>query len=234
MTGPSKQYKPFPAVTCERIRRLLAERAKSEEERREMFEARDKSREDLAALTRAQLDGAKASPQKQQQIEADYGRCILEIDRLAKTIKWCNNEISAAVKNADKPGLFDDADVKVPDFRNPESEEPEDGDGEGAPKKTETRPVGRPGKKPPATEPALPDGEDQHLNASVNELDLREDLKGKLLAAGIEKVGTLQECVIGGKDIQVIVSVSEKDEKLIAAACVKFIKAHRKAKAETA
>ena len=64
----------------------------------------------------------------------------------------------------------------------------------------DTRPVGRPGKpRPQAPDSSKGDGVDEHMKVSVNELDVRENVAGKLVTAGLTMVG------------QVIFEVERKD-----------------------
>lgn len=97
-------------------------------------------------------------------------------------------------------------------------------------KPEDKRPVGRP--KPEAPEPAIADGENQHLTASVNDLDLAERAKGKLIAAGLTTIGRLFE-VIEQEGGEVKLEEAANVTTAVAGAIVKaarsWQKAHRKA-----
>jgi len=141
------KYKPFPDVVCQRIRNLIAKQGEIEHERKRMFEARDEAKGQLTRLT----DGEKG---KRQKLEADVGRAVIEIELLAKSEKWCKSELSKTVHQADEPGLFDDAEVTLPDFSSdrddPEGDEGGEEDEAEPAAKSETRTVGRPDRPRPA------------------------------------------------------------------------------------
>lgn len=216
----TKMYKPFPANPCERLRRLVALRQQCETNRKAMFTARDHAFNERARTS----DGEKS---KRERLESDYGKAVMEIERLKNTIKWCNDEIDSTVTNADDGKLFDSADLDVPDFTKPKDEDEEDeGDGSDLPTSAaEVKTVGRPGKvKPDMADPAMGAGIDEHLKASVNELDCREDLKGKLVAAGLLTIGDVAAMIDAKTDLREKVDCGEK----IASEIKKAVEAYRK------
>lgn len=96
----------------------------------------------------------------------------------------------------------------------------------------DARPVGRP------DEPRLADGVDQHLAASVNELDMPERLKGRLVANGLAKIGNLVEFVDAAPATAAVrleqrLECSEKQAASVVAALQAYRKEHRKAMRET-
>lgn len=101
-------------------------------------------------------------------------------------------------------------------------------------KPKDARPVGRPKAETP--EPPIAEGENQHLKASVNELDCIEKHKGKLINAGITTMGRLFE-IMESDSIEALM-LSEKADvtpaaaRQIVAAATKWKKAHRKAARE--
>ncbi|MFO0833692.1 MAG: hypothetical protein U0638_01875 [Phycisphaerales bacterium] len=96
----------------------------------------------------------------------------------------------------------------------------------------DTRPVGRPGLKPKPEEPdpSKGDGVDEHLKASVKELDMPERLIGLCENAGKTKVGHLAD-ILDGKDgdLSEALDCEAKDAKAIAKAVKLYRDKHRKA-----
>lgn len=93
-------------------------------------------------------------------------------------------------------------------------------------------PVGRPGLKPKPEEPdpSKGDGVDEHLKASVKELDMPERLIGLCENAGKTKVGHLAD-ILDGKDgdLSEALDCEAKDAKAIAKAVKVYRDKHRKA-----
>lgn len=105
-------------------------------------------------------------------------------------------------------------------------------DDDGEPKLEDTRPVGRPGlkPKPEAPDPSKGDGVDEHLNASVNELDMNERLKGACVNEGKTKIAHLVAILDAPDgDLGAALNVNERDVKAIAKAVKVYRTAHRKA-----
>jgi hypothetical protein len=224
----AQEYKPFPAIACQRIRNLMAAKAKTDADRKSMFDARDHAKEELGKLD----DGGGSA--KRKSLEADYGKACLEIDRLASTAKWLNSELRTTVEKADEPGLFDTAEISVPDFTE-QRDEDEGQDGEAAASRS-AAPIGKQPsgpRAPKAIEP--PEGTDQHLTASVNELDLPEQLKGKLVAAGYVEVRHIEPILRDGLDPEALMqAMGIGQEKLaqIKRAVKAFVTSHRRADRE--
>lgn len=99
----------------------------------------------------------------------------------------------------------------------------------------DTRPVGRPGlkPKPEAPDPSKGDGVDEHLNASVKELDMPERLIGLCENAGLTKIAhvvkVLDDTDGDAASLGEKVNGSDKDAKAIAKAVKVYRTAHRKA-----
>ncbi len=98
-------------------------------------------------------------------------------------------------------------------------------------KPADTRPVGRPGPaKPAAPSPEMGDGVDEHLKTSVNELDLREDIKGKLIKHQFSTVHQLvaQMACQGESEADALMSVVEDSMTMAEAKAVcKAVKTFR-------
>lgn len=214
----SNKYSQFPGVVCERLRKLVDEADRAEADRDKAFSDRDE------AFARTRDDGISASEKEHH--EAEYGRQIMQIDILGKRINWCNGEIRATVKSARKAEQnpqaslpYQDADLDMPDF-SPKVKAQERG-----------------AKKP--DEPQVPDpdqmefadGVDQQLAASPSELDMREDLKGRLQTAGFACVGDVAKYIDEDKDLAVH-NFSEDEAKAIVKAVGQYRSRHRKAMVE--
>ena len=230
-----KSYRQFPGVVCERLRWLVEVQNKSENERKEMFAARDHARQEMHKLN----DGEKV---KRERLEADYGRCVMEIERLKATITWAGGEIKMAVRNPDKLELFQDLENKVPDFTEEDEEEEEEdspaktgrgGRGRDA-RETQGRDAPATDKRPVGVMPALKiaDGVDQQLSASVKELDLPEKVIGQLIKESPNPkspptVGFIAGFIDAGTDLITALNLSNKDAIAVVTAVEKYRKKHR-------
>lgn len=101
-------------------------------------------------------------------------------------------------------------------------------------KPKETRPVGRPGPKPKPEQPdpSKGDGVDEHLNASVNELDLRENIKSKLIDAKLTTIAHLARLLDMDKGIRDFANLNENQDSDVKKAVKKYRTEHRKAMRE--
>lgn len=208
--------KPFSIKVSDAIRFHLGERKALESKRKRAFEDRDN------AL--AELNKCRGTP------EADHWKvkhsdAVLELYELDASIKWHTKQVAEIVEKADDPQMeleFDvPAEAKFPKpAKKPEAPTP-------APA-NDTRPVGRPGKS--AADPARAVGVDEHLAVSVNELDMRDDLKGKLNAAGVEKISQLVLIVDDpAVDLVAAIDCSEAEAKAIKKALKSYRSEHRQA-----
>lgn len=132
-----------------------------------------------------------------QEAAARKERAERERDALKERLKTLANKtdtaIGDAIRGSDK--LFDDLDWNTLESKPTAKELYHAGDkdqmefGEGEKK---VKPVGRPGPaKPDHPDASLGDGVAEHLKVSVLELDLPENLKGKLRKLGYETVGSV-------------------------------------------
>lgn len=159
-------------------------------------------------------------------------------ERLKTLADKIDGSVAAAAKGEQK--LLDDFDAKsfvakpiAVDLYHPPKAEDADGqlDLEGKP----VRPVGRPGPKPkPETpDPSKGDGADEHLKASVNELDINENAKSKLLECGLTTVGRVVVFLEdASKDHRDILNCGENVFSAIKRSVGKFRKEHRAAARE--
>lgn len=225
MTKKTDTYTAFPSVVCERIRRLVQLGKNAESQRKKAFDARDHVRDEIARITKEMAFG-RAKQADIEHKQAEFGATIMEIERLQKTLKWVSGEINIAVERADEPGLFDDADVQVPNFdSDDEAEDKEQGTLAGAgeegqpapsPKKTKAKPE-------PIRVPEPPVGVDQHMTATVNELDLSEAYRERLADAGFSTIGSLDAFVRDGGNIRDRLDCGEN----IASAVLRALKAYK-------
>jgi hypothetical protein len=224
-----KEYQAFPAVVCQRIRNLVDLRTKAETAKKKMREARDHARDEMSQLHREKLSGHE-SKLKQERLDADFGRCVRELERLNSTIKWADGEIAVCVEKADEPQLFSDADVTVPDFEAEDDDEEES-----------DAPVGKPGtpKAKKGETPELkivggeqPEGWNQHLQASINELDVNDRAKQKLVDAGFVTIGQLYKFIEDGKNLSDKLNAGENVVSAVRRSVKEYVKKHTRADLE--
>lgn len=153
--------------------------------------------------------------------KALHSDAIMEIERLSVLLKWHSNQIDELVQRADEPAL---------DFMyDPPASAPS------SPQKTlEHRPVGRPGPvRPDLPDPSKGDGVDEHLSASPNELDMREQLKCKVISAGCKTIGAIAAIIDDlARDICAELNLTDKEATAVTVSVTKFRKAHRSAMRE--
>lgn len=210
-TKPRKKKKskhstgnPFAVEVCDMIRHHIGERRALDSRRKGAFEDRDAALAELAELT------DKESPEAMK-LKSQHSDAIVQIDDLNSRIKWHNKQLDELVEKADEPGF---------DFMYD-------------PEPTPTVPKGRnkSGSGPAVPEADAPgfEGVDEHLKAHVNELDCREDLKGKLVAAGLTTIGAVVAVLDGVGDIRDEVELNENQAAEVKRAVKAYRKKHRDA-----
>lgn len=102
---------PFPRRVNRDLRYFVKMREEATTEREECFAERDGLLAELADLDEGSEDAAE--------IEVKHSRVVRRIERLAKTIAWCNQQIGQLVKKADDQDLFIES-VDVPPPGPPE------------------------------------------------------------------------------------------------------------------
>ncbi len=166
----------FSVAVCDAIRHHVGEVKSLESKRSNAFDDRDAAIEELGEM--------EGDSDEAHELKCRHSDAIVLIDALSSRIKWHRGQIEDLVEKADEPSL--DFMYEMP--AEPPKKDPKQGELKDVAK--DARPVGRPGKpKPEAPDPSKGDGVDEHLAASVNELDMPENLKGKLIAAGLTTVG---------------------------------------------
>lgn len=221
MTKKSKHMtgKAFPVEICDAIRHHQGEITALESRRKNAFEDRD------AAV--AEKNGLRNRDGKEY-LEASrrHSDAVVLIQTLDDEIKWHRGQLREVIEDVDNPQLeitFD-----------PPPAAPKEDAGQMTIGDVGTRPVGRPGKtRPEAPDPSKGDGVDEHLAASVNELDCRENLKGKLIEAGLTTVGRVVAAIEDrDKDLRDVLDCGENIASEIKKAVKVFRTRHRTAAME--
>ena len=217
-----KKYDAFPGVVCQRLRNLVNVRTKAENHRKKLFDQRDQLEEEINA---AEKKGKKADV---QELKAKCFDVLREIDKDRKTIAWVNGEISEAVEKADDLKLWNTADVEVPSFEDDDDGEKDDPDQMVIGKPGTPKPVK--GKRGEAVdENPQPEGFNQHLNASVNELEVNDRERQKLVDAGFVTIGQLHKFIEDKKSLRDKLNCGENPESNIKRALKAFLKKHTRA-----
>lgn len=192
------------------------------------------------------------SDQDKINAKAQHSDAIVDIARLDRLIKWHRSQVYELVRDADtkldfKPVLTPPLAVTDPAAAKKQAQEDEDsdepGDVEGQLKlagvvddehhddddDATLRPVGR----IESQAESLPTGVNQHLTASVNELDINDGLKHKLIANEIATMADLfaMEDQEGGLQQQLCMrgGCNQNQASLIAKAFKTYRKAHQDA-----
>lgn len=134
---------PFPRVVNRDLRYLVALREEETAERAELFDERD-------GLL-AELEDLDEDSEDAQAVEVKHSRVVRKIERKAKTIAWCNQQIGKLVKKADDRTLYSDS-TEVPPPEPPASlfshKKGAGDDVEGDDDDMDERPVGEPAAAP--------------------------------------------------------------------------------------
>lgn len=194
-----------------------------------------KSRETELVATRKDLENqldalGPGNTTDHLRVSRDYVLTLRSIEYERARIKTLADDMERAI-NSSLQGKFDFAEdsVEIRELVRPPSE------GElfqapPPPKPKDDRPVGVKPEEP------VPVGENQHLASSINELDVREDIKGKLIAAGVTTMAglfaRLEHDDISGTGISELANITPELAKSVVAAAKKWQKAQRKAAIE--
>lgn len=174
-----KDYDQFPGVVCELMRNIAKEQKKVEAKRKRVFEERDNA--DNASREQGIAEADK------EKHDAEYGRAVRELDELAQKLKFLAGQMTDLVNDqtSAEPKLIEIDSPKVDWslFTPKSTRQAEKGE---KPEKDEDV-AGQ--NKFAGTE--QPEGEDQHLEADINELDLPTGLTATLREHGFNKVGDL-------------------------------------------
>lgn len=215
MTG-----KPFTVEVCDAIRHHVGCRIALESKRSNAFDDRDAAKAELEELKN------KDSPDALK-VKGRYADACIQIDDLSTRVKFHSNQVDELVEKADAPSF--EFMYEISDLEKKEADD--------------DRPVGKPGTPKPkkggkraggeaVPEAAQPEGFNQHLNASVNELELNDRDKQKLIDGGFVTIGQLVVFVNSGKNLRDKLNVGEGIHSSIMRAMKQFLKDHTKADTE--
>lgn len=228
----------FDLRICNAIRTHIGIRKALESKRKNAFGDRDNAIAELRELR------DQHSPEALR-IKERHSDAEVQIVDLSKRIKWHSNEVDALVENADEPSfefmLEPPAEVLAPKVRKGDPMK------EGEPKvgsatekhqlsiaAEDPRPVGRPSKGKGGKGPDEAEGFNEHLAASINELDIMAHLKPMLIEAGFTTIAELAIFLDDSKnDLQKQAKIGEHYAIEIRKAVSKFRKSHRRAMLET-
>lgn len=143
-------YKSFPGDVSELLRNLSHRADKAIKKRAELFTSRDSLLEQREKL-------GKGETAKRERISDQIVDCYEQIKELSNTIKWCDNTMRDAVRNADQSELFDiDVNPKPGTIMFDRDDGDEDGDDDGdddGEEKNQDKDGQSKGQKPPASLP---------------------------------------------------------------------------------
>lgn len=216
-----KSYKQFDGKVCEKIRNLLAAKKRAVAKRDNLFAQRDDIKGQIDACTGGEKE-------KKNRLLAEYGETVIEIDRYRRAITRFDGELDECVEAADANDerLFSEVSVDVSEYLQGQV-------------RVDPRNAGKPVGGPSASEPPKrlrlaqpepPTGVDEHLKASVAELDMRDDLKTACVNAGRGHINGLVVIIDGPDELasmQTTLNVTEKDAKAIIRAVKAYRSAHR-------
>jgi hypothetical protein len=217
---------PFILEVCNGIRHHVGTKKALESQRVNAFDDRDNAVSEMREMDDHEADEFKA-------LQARHSEAVLLIDDLNTRIKWRTKQIDELVEKGDEPGidvLFDPTAEQLAKPKKPKDDQLEFGEGE-----TPVKPIGRAGPvKPEVPAPDMGDGVDEHLKASVLELDAPEKAKSLASAAGYTTVGALAKLFEdqASHEVQVILNASENAVRQLHKAVKTFRSEHRKVMVE--
>jgi len=219
MTETTGQY---PPKTCKRLDALHEQRRFSIGRETDLVNTRKALRGELLELGPGETDEHKS-------LALDMWRTLCEIEYQRDRIKTLADKIDETIANAHQLTLHDEDDDKISPAKpsdktlfdtlakkQPREESHEHKPGERAPDEIDS---------------AVPEGEDQHLDVSVNELDMPEQIKGLCIKAGHTKIGSLAKIVTdASNDLHELLGLDGGQIATLAKAVKVFVKTHEKAK----
>lgn len=218
MTETTGQY---PPKTCKRLDALHEQRRFSIVRETELVNTRKALRGELLDLGPGETDEHKS-------LALDMWRTLCEIEYQRDRIKTLADKIDETIANAHQLTLHDEDDDKISPAK-PSDKTLFDTLAKKQPRE-ESR-EHKPGEKTPdEIEGAVPEGEDQHLDVSVNELDMPEQIKGKCIKAGYMKIAALATIMDASKDLHELLDLDGGQVAELSKAFKVYVKAHRKAK----
>lgn len=206
---------------CTHVRSLIDLRKQAEKKRKDLFDKRDAAEEQLHQCP-------DSDRSKRTELKAEYGDHVLEIIRYGRVIKAISHDVDDTLERSHQPELFDRGSPSMRAYLELADEQDGD-DGDAAPGPL---PIGRStGHAPPRPAP-VPQGEDQHLAASVTELQ-EHGLSGPgcraLVKAGFNSIAQLAKWFDADCPDGVADGLSADHVKAAGASLKKYRAAHRNA-----
>lgn len=210
INSPFFKGKPFSVAVSDAIRHHVGMKNSLESKRDIAFDDRDAAIDALNGMQ--DLHSPEALEEK-----AKHSDAMLLIDQLGTKIKWHNNQITKCTQQADAEQLALEYEMPV--------EPPPAADADQMKFDQDERPIGKPLKD----QPEVPEGVDQQLAASVNELDIRDDIKAKLIKQNCTTIKALTVLVDSDADLNDIFGFSDAVVKLVKKSLASYRKKHRDA-----
>lgn len=215
--------KPFTVEVCDQLRHHVGTRTALDSKRRNAFDDRD------AAV--AEMNEASNRNADMTEFQVRHSAAVLEIANLDAQVKWHSNRIKQLIEDPDQTeftfmlDMSEDQDAVAPKAPKPAEDKTKA-------LFTAQTPDPKPAKGKKAPEPKVPEGEHQHMLAAVKELDLRDDLKGKLVKASLGTVGAVSMFIEGKGDLCERANVTPAAAEAITKAVMVWIKKHTRAELE--
>lgn len=183
--SPHTKKEPFSLEVSNLIRHHTGEIASLMSKRKTAFEDRDH--------LEGQIAKAEQAGQQAVDVKAKHSDQIRLIDQLQADIKWHRDELQRVAEEADNPQL----EVL---YERPPEPPPLEPKAPSADVPGQLRLAGTDGK---AEKPAVPAaaGVDEHLKATVAELQLEKTLTEKLIAQGFTTIGALAKAIDAEGDL---------------------------------
>ncbi|MCK6475306.1 MAG: hypothetical protein L6Q35_00570 [Phycisphaerales bacterium] len=229
----SKKDRQYPPAVCERLDRLSEARVSEIAREDALIKTRKAVKEEFGRIGWGKTD-------KHKDLALDYVQTVFEIDHSRARQKSLSEKIDDTIRNAHQKELFDHAD-DIDTLVQPASIDQVvkavaggAGEDDDADPDQQDLPVGGPSASEPPKRlrlaPEQPAGIDEHLKASVAELDMRDDLKAACVKAGRSHINGLVVIIDGPDELasmQTTLNVNEKDAKAIIRAVKAYRSAHR-------
>lgn len=229
-------YKTFSPVVCERLRRLVAAERDARSKREDLFSDRDDIKDKLGRLHAQELlTDSVGVPLERSTLLAQLGQAVLDIESYDRVIKGIQSEKNRVIEKADQAELFPDAEVPIAQWSAPPVKPPRrasagtEGDSSTPPA---TRPVvgGTDGSR--LRSPFEASGQDQHLEASVHELDVSGEVHAALIRARFDTVGAVAAAEDAGESLSDLTGLGDVDVARVRGALKAYRTVHRSAAVE--
>jgi len=175
----------YPPKVCKRLDALHEQRSISKVREKDLVNTRKALRGELLELGPGETDDHK-------RMALDMWRTVCEIEYQRDRIKVLAEKIDDTIANAHQAKLFDEDEEKLPPakpsdktlFETLLNKQPGDEEQPSEPKER--------AETPDEEDPGVAEGENQHLAASVSELNMGKDEVDQCVAAGCTTVGALK------------------------------------------